>query len=457
MVTLHLTVNHSNTGDTTAVACNSFDWYEQTGITESGDYTHIFTNANGCDSVVTLHLTVTPCDPDAVVVTIVGHTGTNGYDGSEHSVSGFDVTAIEIGGEATTLYTEADFSLKTTVTATASRTNAGQTNMGLTAESFVNNNTDFETVVFLVTDGWQRIGKRSITISLDSNKVYDGEVFTVNADPLHVTGLLEGQTLTGQLWTEEADPGVYENHNGLFQATLDAGVIYSSLAVQDTTSSNVTSNYTPAFDVTLIIEGAPQPCTGVTYQGHDYDAVQIGSQCWLAENLRWATGDHHAYKDEADNLSKFGYLYSWYTTVGVTEGDNDAVPPTLTADDGTPYVQGICPPGWAVPSMADIAELNLVPGGTAVLKDPSSEYWFSGYEGIPGGTGFNARGGGRYNAALNRYEELMTANHFWASDATPGKITILSACVAYYCGQIILTDPNQKNDRKSVRCLRKSL
>ena len=457
VVTLHLTVNHSNTGDTTAVACNSFDWYEQTGITESGDYTHIFTNANGCDSVVTLHLTVTPCDPDAVVVTIVGHTGTNGYDGSEHSVSGFDVTAIEIGGEATTLYTEADFSLKTTVTATASRTNAGQTNMGLTAESFVNNNTDFETVVFLVTDGWQRIGKRSITISLDSNKVYDGEVFTVNADQLHVTGLLEGQTLTGQLWTEEADPGVYENHNGLFQATLDAGVIYSSLAVQDTTSSNVTSNYTPAFDVTLIIEGAPQPCTGVTYQGHDYDAVQIGSQCWLAENLRWATGDHHAYKDEADNLSKFGYLYSWYTTVGVTEGDNDAVPPTLTADDGTPYVQGICPPGWAVPSMADIAKLNLVPGGTAVLKDPSSEYWFSGYEGIPGGTGFNARGGGRYNAALNRYEDLMTANHFWASDATPGKITILSACVAYYCGQIILTDPNQKNDRKSVRCLRKSL
>ena len=457
VVTLHLTVNHSNTGDTTAVACNSFDWYEQTGITESGDYTHIFTNANGCDSVVTLHLTVTPCDPDAVVVTIVGHTGTNGYDGSEHSVSGFDVTAIEIGGEATALYTEADFSLKTTVTATASRTNAGQTNMGLTAESFVNNNTDFETVVFLVTDGWQRIGKRSITISLDSNKVYDGEVFTVNADQLHVTGLLEGQTLTGQLWTEEADPGVYVNHNGLFQATLDAGVIYSSLAVQDTTSSNVTSNYTPAFDVTLIIEGAPQPCTGVTYQGHDYDAVQIGSQCWLAENLRWATGDHHAYKDEADNLSKFGYLYSWYTTVGVTEGDNDAVPPTLTADDGTPYVQGICPPGWAVPSMADIAELNLVPGGTAVLKDPSSEYWFSGYEGIPGGTGFNARGGGRYNAALNRYEDLMTANHFWASDATPGKITILSACVAYYCGQIILTDPNQKNDRKSVRCLRKSL
>jgi hypothetical protein len=58
VVTLHLTVNHSNTGDTTAVACNSFDWYEHMGITSSGIFTHTFTNAAGCDSVVTLHLTV---------------------------------------------------------------------------------------------------------------------------------------------------------------------------------------------------------------------------------------------------------------------------------------------------------------------------------------------------------------------------------------------------------------
>ncbi len=57
VVTLHLTVNSSNTGDTTAVSCDIFDWYGTT-YTSSGDYLHTFTNANGCDSVVTLHLTV---------------------------------------------------------------------------------------------------------------------------------------------------------------------------------------------------------------------------------------------------------------------------------------------------------------------------------------------------------------------------------------------------------------
>ena len=59
IVTLHLTINHSNTGDTTAVKCDNFTWHGTTYTTTpatSPTYTH--TNAAGCDSVVTLHLTV---------------------------------------------------------------------------------------------------------------------------------------------------------------------------------------------------------------------------------------------------------------------------------------------------------------------------------------------------------------------------------------------------------------
>ena len=59
VVTLHLTVNNTTYGDTTVIACNSFDWYEHTGITQSCEnLTHTFTNSAGCDSIVTLHLTV---------------------------------------------------------------------------------------------------------------------------------------------------------------------------------------------------------------------------------------------------------------------------------------------------------------------------------------------------------------------------------------------------------------
>ncbi len=55
-----MTINQPTEGDTTAVECMTFDWYEHVGLTTSGDYTHVFENANaaGCDSIVTLHLTI---------------------------------------------------------------------------------------------------------------------------------------------------------------------------------------------------------------------------------------------------------------------------------------------------------------------------------------------------------------------------------------------------------------
>lgn len=59
IVTLHLTINHPTSGDTTATACESFTWYGTT-YTESAEPKHTLAgaNSNGCDSIVTLHLTI---------------------------------------------------------------------------------------------------------------------------------------------------------------------------------------------------------------------------------------------------------------------------------------------------------------------------------------------------------------------------------------------------------------
>ncbi len=57
VVTLHLTVNNSKTSEFDAVACDRYMWGNDT-YTESGDYTKTFQTVNGCDSVVTMHLTV---------------------------------------------------------------------------------------------------------------------------------------------------------------------------------------------------------------------------------------------------------------------------------------------------------------------------------------------------------------------------------------------------------------
>ena len=57
IITIQLTVHQMGESDTTAVACESFLWYGET-YTISGEYTQILTDMSGRDSVVTLHLTV---------------------------------------------------------------------------------------------------------------------------------------------------------------------------------------------------------------------------------------------------------------------------------------------------------------------------------------------------------------------------------------------------------------
>ena len=57
IITLNLTVNHGTHNVETETACESFTWHGQT-YTTSGTYTHAYTNADGCASMDTMHLTV---------------------------------------------------------------------------------------------------------------------------------------------------------------------------------------------------------------------------------------------------------------------------------------------------------------------------------------------------------------------------------------------------------------
>ena len=204
------------------------------------------------------------------------------------------------------------------------------------------------------------------------------------------------------------------------------------------------------------------PCEELAYNGYTYPAKRIGYQCWLTENLRTTTdangneiANYHAYRDNDENIDKFGYLYSWYSTVGVTEGSDAAVPVTQVGDNGQPYVQGICPAGWAVCTREDYNELAMTVGDALLLKDASTEYWNEGANGVLPNSGFNSRGSGWFNSNRNRYEDLYTGFHFWQStDDAPGSHSIVNAVISYYCDSL-QDETGLKTDLKSVRCIRK--
>ena len=58
IVTLTLTINNSITTEQTEVACDSYTWTDGKTYTESGTYYQYLQTIHGCDSTVTLHLTI---------------------------------------------------------------------------------------------------------------------------------------------------------------------------------------------------------------------------------------------------------------------------------------------------------------------------------------------------------------------------------------------------------------
>lgn len=139
-------------------------------------------------------LTITPID--TVVVTIKGNTDTKVYNGAEQSVTGYTVKISD------PKYTEADF--KFTGDPKASRTDVGTTPMGLTANSFVNNNSNFKNVTFVVEeDGYLTITKRPLTIEGQSSEpiTYDGQTHSfMDWWPVTATdntGLVSGHEVSG--------------------------------------------------------------------------------------------------------------------------------------------------------------------------------------------------------------------------------------------------------------------
>lgn len=139
---------------------------------------------------------------EAVIVEITGKTDTKVYNGSEQTFTGYDFV---IKNNPNNAYKETDFSLKTGADVTASGINVGEYTMGLTADSFVNNNANFDVEFVIVKDGSLTITPRPLTIigeSSDPSEItYDGkthEYIKWSLSPAtDNSGLVPGHQITG--------------------------------------------------------------------------------------------------------------------------------------------------------------------------------------------------------------------------------------------------------------------
>ena len=97
IATLNLTINNSTSGSESVTACNSYTWSANaTTYTASGMYTATLTNATGCDSVATLNLTITTFASGTDVITACDSY--TWIDGNTYTTSNNTATYTIVGG-----------------------------------------------------------------------------------------------------------------------------------------------------------------------------------------------------------------------------------------------------------------------------------------------------------------------------------------------------------------------
>ncbi len=184
-----------------------------------------------------------------------------------------------------------------------------------------------------------------------------------------------------------------------------------------------------------IILSAGPPCPGlptVTYAGKVYNTVQIGTQCWLKENLNVGTMiigsanqtnndtiEMYCYNDDPTNCNTYGGLYQWNKAMQYTTAEG---------------AQGICPSGWHIPTYAEFQTLY-----TAVSGDGNALKAIG--QGTGGGAGTNTSGFSALLAGYRNYDGYF--NHlgynalFWGStEGYPMGADLMY--LSYYYSSILL-------------------
>ena len=156
-------------------------------------------------------LKVTPVT-DKVTVTIKERSGSDTYDGTEKTVTGYDIVSI-----SNPLYNENDFTFNGE--ATVKGTDAGTYNMELKPADFTNNSANFANVEFVIEDGTLVIAKRAVTLtSASDSKPYDGNALT--NDTVTAEGFVGNDGATYNVTGTITDVGEKDNK---FTYTLNEG------------------------------------------------------------------------------------------------------------------------------------------------------------------------------------------------------------------------------------------
>ena len=208
-------------------------------------------------------------DPLELTIAITGANDTKTYDATEHSITGWTASC-----EGSTLFDAGKVSYSGQ--ATAARTEAGKTDMGLDATKFSYSDANIEATFEIAADGYMQIDKAALTITANPqtytyNGQPQGESEPVYNDPAVIAEKVKQKGLQGSdvitsivLFGQQTNAGVYE--------TEEEGAIMPSNATIGEATNNYNITYKPG---TLTIK--PCPVT-VTITGNSETKTYTGEE-----------------------------------------------------------------------------------------------------------------------------------------------------------------------------------
>jgi uncharacterized protein (TIGR02145 family) len=195
-----------------------------------------------------------------------------------------------------------------------------------------------------------------------------------------------------------------------------------------------------------------QGTTIVDYDGNVYNIIVIGTQTWMASNLKTTSyNDGNPIPNVADSLTWTTLstpAYVWYKNDSVTYADYGILYTWTTVNTGL-----LCPTGWHVPSETEWTTLTTYLGGNLVaggkLKETGITHWLSPNGSATNEAGFTALPGG-LRGFMGQFAGIRDSGNWWTSTRISTDPTSVSMYSIY--GELMLLMTMEKSGL-SVRCL----
>ncbi len=284
----------------------------------------------------------------------------------------------------------------------------------------------------------------------------------------------------GVCWGTLPNPDLTGNHthngkgDGKFVSVLSGLKPSTTYYVRAYATNRVGDAYGKQIACTTELITLGVPCPGLPnvkdYDGNVYNTVQIGTQCWMKENLKTR---HYSNGIPIPNITgdtEWASLSSgarcWYGNDSATYA---AIYGSLYNWRAVNHQYGLCPSGWHVPTdlewqllelclgMSPLMASNVGPRGTdegGKMKETGIFHWDNPNYGATNLSGFTALPGGSRDYQDGSFGNIRQGGNWWASMDHLGYFNPWMRHINYYFSEVSRVNFADERYGFSVRCLR---